>query len=150
MLGEFLSANVSAPFLLFMVESFHQFEDEAEVGKWTGILGGSISLCYHRSNDTYACAVSTFFLTQFLTSLLWVCIPCGLDLFTEPHFSPSGDCGCEARSTTRHHHLSPRKRAYLYTVWHIDIYPTGHRDTVDAGRLRRCYWRRSRRSSGCD
>ena len=35
MLGEFLSANVSAPFLLFMVESFDQFSDEAEVGKWT-------------------------------------------------------------------------------------------------------------------
>ncbi|CDO68655.1 hypothetical protein BN946_scf184790.g4 [Trametes cinnabarina] len=38
MLGEFLSANVSAPFLLFMVE------------------------------------VSTFFLTQFLTSLLWATV----------------------------------------------------------------------------
>ncbi|GJE94855.1 major facilitator superfamily MFS-1 [Phanerochaete sordida] len=56
MLGEFLSANVSAPFLLFMVEGFGQFEDEAEVGKWTGIL------------------VSTFFLTQFLTSLLWATV----------------------------------------------------------------------------
>lgn len=41
MLGEFLSANVSAPFLLFMVEGFDQFSDEAEVGKWTGILGMS-------------------------------------------------------------------------------------------------------------
>ncbi|EKM57989.1 uncharacterized protein PHACADRAFT_251932 [Phanerochaete carnosa HHB-10118-sp] len=56
MLGEFLSANVSAPFLLFMVEGFDQFSDEAEVGKWTGIL------------------VSTFFLTQFLTSLLWATV----------------------------------------------------------------------------
>ncbi|KAI0642721.1 major facilitator MFS-1 [Trametes meyenii] len=56
MLGEFLSANVSAPFLLFMVEGFEQFHDEAEVGYWTGLL------------------VSTFFLTQFLTSLLWATI----------------------------------------------------------------------------
>ncbi|PSS32052.1 hypothetical protein PHLCEN_2v2197 [Hermanssonia centrifuga] len=56
MLGEFLSANVSAPFLLFMVESFHQFDNEADVGYWTGIL------------------VSTFFLTQFLTSLLWATV----------------------------------------------------------------------------
>lgn len=56
MLGEFLSANVSAPFLLFMVEGifdrvqilyantqcpagFDQFHDESEVGYWTGLLG---------------------------------------------------------------------------------------------------------------
>ena len=56
MLGEFLSANVSAPFLLFMVEGallpyfvllhsierhvgFGGFQDEADVGYWTGILG---------------------------------------------------------------------------------------------------------------
>jgi len=56
MLGEFLSANVSAPFLLFMVESFDQFDNEADVGFWTGLL------------------VSTFFLTQFLTSLLWATV----------------------------------------------------------------------------
>ncbi|KAI0654384.1 major facilitator MFS-1 [Cubamyces menziesii] len=56
MLGEFLSANVSAPFLLFMVEGFGQFHDESEVGYWTGLL------------------VSTFFLTQFLTSLLWATV----------------------------------------------------------------------------
>ncbi|KAI0763055.1 major facilitator MFS-1 [Trametes elegans] len=56
MLGEFLSANVSAPFLLFMVEGFNQFHNESEVGYWTGIL------------------VSTFFLTQFLTSLLWATV----------------------------------------------------------------------------
>ncbi|KAI0087355.1 hypothetical protein BDY19DRAFT_247311 [Irpex rosettiformis] len=56
MLGEFLSANVSAPFLLFMVEGFNQFENEADVGYWTGLL------------------VSTFFLTQFLTSLLWATV----------------------------------------------------------------------------
>ncbi|TFY51331.1 hypothetical protein EVJ58_g10625, partial [Rhodofomes roseus] len=56
MLGEFLSANVSAPFILFMVQGFNQFDDEAKVGYWTGIL------------------VSTFFLTQFLTSLLWATV----------------------------------------------------------------------------
>ncbi|KAI0701351.1 hypothetical protein BC835DRAFT_1411497 [Cytidiella melzeri] len=56
MLGEFLSANVSAPFLLFMVEGFDQFDNEADVGYWTGIL------------------VSTFFLTQFVTSLLWATV----------------------------------------------------------------------------
>ncbi|KAI0792440.1 major facilitator superfamily domain-containing protein [Abortiporus biennis] len=56
MLGEFLSANVSAPFLLFMVENFNQFKEEADVGYWTGLL------------------VSTFFLTQFLTSLLWATV----------------------------------------------------------------------------
>ncbi|KAF9557623.1 major facilitator superfamily MFS-1 [Agrocybe pediades] len=56
MLGEFLSANVSTPFLLFMVRGFGEFADEAEVAFWTGIL------------------VATFFLTQFLTSLLWATI----------------------------------------------------------------------------
>ncbi|KAH9478348.1 Major facilitator superfamily multidrug transporter mfsB [Psilocybe cubensis] len=56
MLGEFLSANVSTPFLLFMVRGLGEFADEAEVAFWTGIL------------------VSTFFLTQFVTSLLWATI----------------------------------------------------------------------------
>ncbi|KDR80263.1 hypothetical protein GALMADRAFT_242597 [Galerina marginata CBS 339.88] len=56
MLGEFLSANVSTPFLLFMVKGFGEFKDEAEVAFWTGIL------------------VATFFLTQFLTSLLWATV----------------------------------------------------------------------------
>ncbi|KAJ3863277.1 hypothetical protein EV359DRAFT_43448 [Lentinula novae-zelandiae] len=52
MLGEFLSSNVSVPFLLFMVKGFG-FSDEAEAAFWTGVL------------------VSMFFLSQFLTSLLW-------------------------------------------------------------------------------
>ncbi|TFK49144.1 hypothetical protein OE88DRAFT_472946 [Heliocybe sulcata] len=56
MLGEFLSANVSAPFLLFMVKGFGQFSDDADNGFWTGILA------------------SSFFLTQFLTSLLWATV----------------------------------------------------------------------------
>ncbi|KDQ58534.1 hypothetical protein JAAARDRAFT_193093 [Jaapia argillacea MUCL 33604] len=56
MLGEFLSANVSAPFLLFMVKGFGGFKDDADAGFWTGIL------------------VSTFFLTQFFTSLLWATV----------------------------------------------------------------------------
>lgn len=56
MLGEFLSANVSTPFLLFMVKGFGGMSDDAEVAFWTGIL------------------VSTFFLTQFLTSLLWATV----------------------------------------------------------------------------
>ncbi|KAF7316344.1 Histone H2B [Mycena indigotica] len=56
MLGEFLSANVSTPFVLFMVKSFGEFKDDAEVAFWTGIL------------------VSTFFLTQFLTAILWATV----------------------------------------------------------------------------
>ncbi|KAF8496942.1 hypothetical protein JB92DRAFT_2988573 [Gautieria morchelliformis] len=56
MLGEFLSANVCTPFLLFMVEGFLVGDTEADVGYWTGIL------------------VSMFFLTQFLTSLLWATV----------------------------------------------------------------------------
>ncbi|VDC00276.1 unnamed protein product [Peniophora sp. CBMAI 1063] len=58
LLGEFLTANVSMPFILFMVEGFSEFkdDDEADVGFWTGIL------------------VSTFFLTQFVTSLLWATV----------------------------------------------------------------------------
>ncbi|KZP15768.1 major facilitator superfamily MFS-1 [Athelia psychrophila] len=56
MLGEFLSANVSTPFLLFMVKGFGEAKDEAEVASWTGIL------------------VASFFLTQFVTSLLWATV----------------------------------------------------------------------------
>lgn len=56
MLGEFLCANVSAPWVLFMVQSFEISEDEAEVGYWTGVL------------------CSLFFLTQFATSLLWATV----------------------------------------------------------------------------
>ncbi|KAK0436494.1 uncharacterized protein EV420DRAFT_1652492 [Desarmillaria tabescens] len=56
MLGEFLLANVSTPFLLFMVKDFGVLSDDAEVAFWTGIL------------------VSTFFLTQFATSLLWATV----------------------------------------------------------------------------
>lgn len=56
MLGEFLSANVSTPFLLFMVRSFGELQDEAQVAFWTGVI------------------VSSFFLTQFLTSLLWATV----------------------------------------------------------------------------
>ncbi|KAJ4464939.1 hypothetical protein J3R30DRAFT_3317651 [Lentinula aciculospora] len=55
MLGEFLSSNVSVPFLLFMVKEFG-FPDEADAAFWTGIL------------------VATFFLGQFLTSLLWAAV----------------------------------------------------------------------------
>ncbi|KAF7426094.1 hypothetical protein PC9H_008460 [Pleurotus ostreatus] len=56
MLGEFLSANVSTPFLLFMVKGFGEYNDDSEVAFWTGII------------------VSGFFLTQFLTSLLWATV----------------------------------------------------------------------------
>ncbi|KAF8842416.1 major facilitator superfamily MFS-1 [Paxillus ammoniavirescens] len=56
MLGEFLSANVAMPFLLFMVKGFNEFEDESDIAFYTGIL------------------VAAFFLTQFLTSLLWATV----------------------------------------------------------------------------
>ncbi|EJD40153.1 major facilitator superfamily MFS-1 [Auricularia subglabra TFB-10046 SS5] len=52
MLGEFLSANVSTPFILKMVEGF----GVSDVGSWGGNL------------------VASFFITQFLTSLLWATI----------------------------------------------------------------------------
>ncbi|KAL0564812.1 hypothetical protein V5O48_017223 [Marasmius crinis-equi] len=53
MLSEFLSAGVAGSFILFMVKGFGDFQEDSEVAFWTGIL------------------VSMFFLTQFLTSLLW-------------------------------------------------------------------------------
>ncbi|KAJ7740010.1 hypothetical protein DFH07DRAFT_751956 [Mycena maculata] len=56
MLGEFLSANVSTPFVLFMVKGFGGFTDDADIAFWTGIL------------------VSTFFATQFLTAILWATV----------------------------------------------------------------------------
>lgn len=56
LLGEFLTANVSTPFLIFMVEGFDEMAEGADVGFATGLL------------------VSTFFFTQFLTSLLWATV----------------------------------------------------------------------------
>ncbi|KAF5361313.1 hypothetical protein D9758_010294 [Tetrapyrgos nigripes] len=56
MLGEFLSSNVSTPFLLFMVKGFGTFDQEPQVAFWTGIL------------------VAVFFIAQFLTSLAWATI----------------------------------------------------------------------------
>ncbi|KAG8216693.1 hypothetical protein J3R82DRAFT_6899 [Butyriboletus roseoflavus] len=56
MLGEFLSANVSMPFLLFMVKGFNEFQEESDIAFYTGVL------------------VAAFFLTQFLTSLLWATV----------------------------------------------------------------------------
>jgi MFS family permease len=56
LLGEFLTANVSTPFLIFMVAGFDEFPEGADVGFPTGLL------------------VSTFFFTQFLTSLLWATV----------------------------------------------------------------------------
>ncbi|WWD19686.1 hypothetical protein CI109_104149 [Kwoniella shandongensis] len=60
MTSELLSANLSTPFMLKMVEGFFiasgrpkNSETEAAVGLWTGNL------------------VSVFFITQFFTSLLW-------------------------------------------------------------------------------
>ncbi|KAF8325015.1 major facilitator superfamily domain-containing protein [Cantharellus anzutake] len=54
-LGEFLSANVSTPFLVDMVKTFN-LGDTAELGSFTGII------------------VAAFFVTQFVTSLLWATI----------------------------------------------------------------------------
>ncbi|CAE6469893.1 unnamed protein product [Rhizoctonia solani] len=62
LLGEFLSANVSTPFIIKMVGEFSKDpnknaqENEADVGYWAGIL------------------VSSFFVKQFLTSLLWATV----------------------------------------------------------------------------
>ncbi|SCV73276.1 BQ2448_7202 [Microbotryum intermedium] len=61
MFGEFLSASLSSPFLYFMIEGFGVGQGpegggEAVVGFWTGVVS------------------SVFFLSQFLTSLLWVSV----------------------------------------------------------------------------
>ncbi|KAH9462374.1 hypothetical protein Pst134EB_006270 [Puccinia striiformis f. sp. tritici] len=53
MISEFLSASVSGPFIFFMIEDFGVGGGEAAVGFWAGIVS------------------SVFFLSQFLTSLLW-------------------------------------------------------------------------------
>ncbi|KAH8823441.1 hypothetical protein DL96DRAFT_1744226 [Flagelloscypha sp. PMI_526] len=53
MLGEFLSANVSGPFMLFMVADFEESQDNSRIALLTGFLA------------------SSFFLCQFLSSLLW-------------------------------------------------------------------------------
>ncbi|GAA5942487.1 hypothetical protein JCM10213_004789 [Rhodosporidiobolus nylandii] len=61
MFGEFLSASVCSPFLFFMVESFGvgagpSGGGESTVSLWTGVVA------------------AVFFLSQFLTAMLWVSI----------------------------------------------------------------------------
>ncbi|GAA5821517.1 hypothetical protein JCM3770_001058 [Rhodotorula araucariae] len=59
MLGEFLSASVCSPFLFFMVESFGVGANgggESAVSLWTGVVA------------------SVFFLSQFLTAMIWVSV----------------------------------------------------------------------------
>ncbi|KPV75489.1 uncharacterized protein RHOBADRAFT_53461 [Rhodotorula graminis WP1] len=59
MLGEFLSASVCSPFLFFMVESFGVGENgggESAVSLWTGVVA------------------AVFFLSQFLTAMIWVSV----------------------------------------------------------------------------
>ena len=56
---------------LMTAAGFGEFKDEAEVAFWTGTLG--TSFIYSIDGGNSSCSlVSTFFLTQFLTSLLWV------------------------------------------------------------------------------
>ncbi len=52
------------------ITGFGKFEDEAEIAFWTGVLGMHPQL--RPRIHSYLQTVSTFFLTQFLTSLLWV------------------------------------------------------------------------------
>lgn len=92
MLGEFLSANVSMPFLLFMVKGTTSFRmtscdpSEAFVHLRVQRVSRGIryrllyrhSRCAFTSFQSRRCThpvrpVAAFFLTQFLTSLLWVC-----------------------------------------------------------------------------
>ncbi|BGP39895.1 hypothetical protein JCM10450v2_003869 [Rhodotorula kratochvilovae] len=59
MLGEFLSASVCSPFLFFMVESFGVGANgggESAVSLWTGVVA------------------AVFFLSQFLTAMIWVSV----------------------------------------------------------------------------
>ncbi|GAA6002187.1 uncharacterized protein JCM10292_000798 [Rhodotorula paludigena] len=59
MLGEFLSASVCSPFLFFMVESFGVGKNgggESAVSFWTGVVS------------------AVFFLSQFLTAMIWVSV----------------------------------------------------------------------------
>ncbi|KAF8306022.1 major facilitator superfamily MFS-1 [Clavulina sp. PMI_390] len=54
-LGEFLSANVSTPFIVDMTKTF-ELGETSNLGSYTGAI------------------ISSFFITQFLTSLLWATI----------------------------------------------------------------------------
>lgn len=79
MFGEFLCASTSSPFLYFMIEDFGVGKGkdgggEAAVGFWTGIVGFVQSLSSLPSSSDESYDRSTFFLSQFLTSLLWVSV----------------------------------------------------------------------------
>jgi len=46
--------------------------DDSEVAFWTGILGQKFLSIFRSTSNLTIYIVSMFFLTQFLTSLLWV------------------------------------------------------------------------------
>ena len=105
MLGEFLSANVSMPFLIFMVKGMTSSGmtacDSSEVFGRSRVrrVSRGIRYCLLYRHSRFACTsfhsrtrthhsrpVAAFFLTQFLTSLLWVCtdhFQCALLWFTQ-------------------------------------------------------------------
>jgi hypothetical protein len=94
MLGEFLSSNVSVPYALFMVKGMcllieqitlcallksrfspgFGFLEEADAAFWTGILGKGYLTVPSSADFENPLVVAMFFLSQFLTSLLWVSI----------------------------------------------------------------------------
>jgi hypothetical protein len=50
---------------------FGEFTDDSQAAAWTGVLGTDEYNAWIAGSDRHA--VSMFFLTQFATSLLWVC-----------------------------------------------------------------------------
>ncbi|KAH7098281.1 major facilitator superfamily domain-containing protein [Auriculariales sp. MPI-PUGE-AT-0066] len=69
-MSEFLVANVSSPWILFMVKSFGVGKDDGEVAYLTGILGHFVST-HTPIPPLILHAVAVFFLAQFVTSLVW-------------------------------------------------------------------------------
>lgn len=54
------------------MSGFGKITDEAEIAFWTGVLGAPPIRSILSSFKLKYYQVATFFLTQFLTSLLWV------------------------------------------------------------------------------
>ncbi|VDC05150.1 unnamed protein product [Peniophora sp. CBMAI 1063] len=84
-LGEFLTANVSLPFILFMVKGFTDMEGVDDVSPFAGAL------------------VASFFVGQFITSLLWANIAVRINnrfVLTTSLLGATITCGLFGMSTT--------------------------------------------------
>ena len=81
--------------------------------------------------------MASFFLTQFLTSLLWVTNLRPHHLILSLRISVGYYC-CEARPAYRPLRISPRQCNDMSHLWHVNFPPASNHNPAVAGHLCRC------------